>query len=275
MTLYNSIGQGYNQTRQSDPRIVDKLIDLLDLPVGKTIADIGAGTGNYSNAIADRGYKVVAIEPSVTMKNQAQPHQDVTWVTAAAESIPLDDNTVDGAIVMLALHHFENIATGIKEIDRIVAKGNIVIFAFEQNKIADFWLTDYFPYFIEDTQQRDSVSRGFLGTSRAQKTFPSTKAIANQINQITQKQVEILPFLLPPDLIDNFAAAGWCQPELYLNDAVRNGISTFSKMPIDLLETGINNLTADLDRGVWLEKYGQIKQQHSYDAGYRILIAKC
>ena len=258
MTLYNTIGKGYNHSRQSDPRIVDKLISLLDLRVGKTIADVGAGTGNYSNAIADRGYKVIAIEPSVTMQSQAQSHQDVTWVTAAAESIPLDNDTVDGAIVMLALHHFKNIAVGIREINRIVAEGKIVIFAFEQDKIADFWLTDYFPYFIKDTRQ----------------TFPSTKAIASQIKQITQKQVEIIPFLLPSDLQDNFAAAGWYKPEIYLNDAVRNGISTFSKMSAEELETGINNLTADLNSGVWLEKYGKIKQQQNYDAGYRIMIAK-
>ena len=256
MTLYNSIGKEYNQTRQPDSRIVDRLIDLLDLPVGKMIADIGAGTGNYSNAIADRGYKVVAIEPSATMQAQAQPHKDVTWVSAVAESIPLADNTVDGAIVMLALHHFQDIALGIREIDRIVAGGNIVIFAFEQNKIPNFWLTDYFPYFIQDTLQ----------------TFPSTKAIARQIERITRRQVEIIPFLLPPDLSDKFAAAGWQKPEIYLDAAVRNGISSFAKMPHEELETGINKLRNDLKTGVWLEKYGQLKQQSSYDAGYRIFV---
>ena len=35
--LYNSIGQDYNRTRQADARIVDRLISLLDLPVGSTI----------------------------------------------------------------------------------------------------------------------------------------------------------------------------------------------------------------------------------------------
>jgi ubiquinone/menaquinone biosynthesis C-methylase UbiE len=54
MTLYDSIGKNYNSTRQSDKRIVNKLISLLNLPIGSTIADIGAGTGNYSNAIAKR-----------------------------------------------------------------------------------------------------------------------------------------------------------------------------------------------------------------------------
>ncbi len=258
MTLYNAIGQGYNQTRKPDARIVDRLLELLDLPVGKTIADIGAGTGNYSNAIGDRGYKIIAIEPSSTMQKQALPHHRVTWLQAVAESIPLADDTVDGAIIMLALHHFHNIAAGIREINRIVAAGKIVIFAFEQHKIPDFWLTDYFPYFIQDTLD----------------TFPSTSEISQQINQITQRKVTVIPFLLPPNLSDNFAAAGWQKPELYLDDSIRNGISTFSKMPQNLLKTGINKLIADLGNGTWLDKYGYLKQQQTYDAGYRILLVE-
>ena len=61
MTLYNSIGREYNNTRQPDSRIVAKLFELLDLPRGKTIADVDAGTGNYSNTIADYDYKIMAI----------------------------------------------------------------------------------------------------------------------------------------------------------------------------------------------------------------------
>jgi ubiquinone/menaquinone biosynthesis C-methylase UbiE len=88
MTLYNFIGEDYNATRQADERIVAKLISLLDLPTGSTIADIGAGTGNYSNAIAQQGYQVIAIEPSELMQRQQKPHPDVSWITASAEQIP-------------------------------------------------------------------------------------------------------------------------------------------------------------------------------------------
>lgn len=258
MVLYNSIGQGYNRTRQADSRIVKRLVSLLDLPPGKIIADVGAGTGNYSMEIANCGYRVIAIEPSQTMQSQRQLHQDVTWVTAAAESIPLENNAVDGVVVMLALHHFHNIDAGIREINRICDTGKIVIFAFDQSKISDFWLTDYFPYFIQDTL----------------KTFPEPQAIADKIEQITHKQVDIIPFLLPADLKDLFAAAGWCKPEIYLDDSVRKGISTFSKMPREELEQGIEKLSGDISSGVWFEKYGQIKQSSHYDAGYRIFVTK-
>ncbi len=255
MTLYNSIGQGYNYSRKSDRRIVETLINFLDLPPGATIADVGAGTGNYSNAIAERGYQIIAIEPSTLMQSQAVVHPDVKWITATAEAIPLSDNSVDGAIIMLAMHHFSNIDLAISEVNRIVGDGNFVIFAFEQHKIPEFWLTDYFPYFIQDTL----------------KTFPTTEIIANKIAKITQKNVEIIPFLLPKDLTDLFAAAGWCKPEIYLNIEVQNGISSFAKMPPNQLEIGSKKLAADLKNGNWYQQYGEILNLESYDAGYRII----
>ena len=256
MILYNSIGEGYNHSRKPDPRIVKHLIDLLDLPLGSVIADIGAGTGNYSNAIADKEYSVIAIEPSSIMRSQAIEHPNVRWLNARAEEIPLPDNSVDGAIIVLALHHFSDRFSAITEINRIVGDGRIVIFAFEQKKIPSFWLTDYFPYFIRDTKD----------------TFPEAKIIAEEIRQITQKVVTIIPFPLPKDLTDLFAAAGWARPELYLDVRVRKGISSFAKMSREEKEKGIKQLEVDLNNGNWDEKYGELRNQESYDAGYRCLV---
>ena len=258
MVLYNSIGKGYNYSRKPDKRIVQYLINLLDLPSGSVIADIGAGTGNYSNSIAEKGYQVIAIEPSATMQAQAVYHPSVCWLSANAEKIPLPDNHVDGAIIILALHHFSDRLSGIREIKRIVGNGKIVILAFEQQKIPSFWLTDYFPYFIRDTKD----------------TFPEIEIIADEIRQITQKTVDIIDFLLPKNLTDLFAAAGWARPELYLDANVRKGISSFAKMPIEEQEKGIKQLTEDLNNGNWDKKYGKLRTQESYDAGYRFLVTR-
>lgn len=257
MTLYDTIGKDYNQTRQPDGRIVDELIGLLSLSKGSTIADVGAGTGNYSLAIAQKGYRVIAIEPSTVMQSQAQDHPNLSWIKAEAENIPLSDSTVDGVVVMLALHHFSNLEQGIREINRICS-GNMVIFAFEQDKIPDFWLANYFPYFIRDTKA----------------TFPSTQNIVRLIERVTNKQTQTIPFLLPADLRDLFAASGWCRPEIYLDDRVRHGISSFAKMPERELEEGLRKLSLDLRNGRWQEQYGYLLQQENYDAGYRIIFTK-
>ena len=151
------------------------------------------------------------------MRSQAIDHPNVRWLNARAEETPLPDNSVDGAIIVLALHHFSDRLSAITEINRIVGDGKIVIFAFEQNKIPSFWLTDYFPYFIQDTKDN----------------FPEIKIIADEIRQITAKFVEIIPFALPKDINDLFAAAGWARPELYLEAKIRNGISSFAKMSIE------------------------------------------
>ncbi len=59
--LFNKIGETYNKTRAADVRIISELIRLLGLQEGATIADIGAGTGNYSFALAKASYKIKAI----------------------------------------------------------------------------------------------------------------------------------------------------------------------------------------------------------------------
>jgi 16S rRNA A1518/A1519 N6-dimethyltransferase RsmA/KsgA/DIM1 with predicted DNA glycosylase/AP lyase activity len=69
MPVYDSIGQSYSKFRVPDPRIVDSVVNLLRLEPGSLVADIGAGTGNYSRAIADRGFFLYAVEPSSVMRS--------------------------------------------------------------------------------------------------------------------------------------------------------------------------------------------------------------
>jgi len=76
-TTYDSIGSNYNQNRTADHRVLAVIKELLELPSGSTIADVGAGTGNYSNALADLGYKLEAVEPSMEMRRQAIPNPRV------------------------------------------------------------------------------------------------------------------------------------------------------------------------------------------------------
>ena len=62
--IYDNIGDAYGQTRRADERIVQRIEDLLGLPGGSRILDVSAGSGNYSLALADRGFEVSALEPS-------------------------------------------------------------------------------------------------------------------------------------------------------------------------------------------------------------------
>ena len=70
---------------------------------------------------------------------------------------------------------------------------------------------------------------------------------------------------------DSFAAVGWARPELYLNSGIRSSISSFSKIEDHELNSGLSRLAEDLERGRWDRKYGHLREQSQYDAGYRFI----
>lgn len=89
---YDTIGFSSVSTRQADSRIVDTLVTLLGLPPGSAAADIGAGTGNCTRALAERSFRTEAVEPSAVTRGQAVNHPRVCWHEGAAERLPLADH---------------------------------------------------------------------------------------------------------------------------------------------------------------------------------------
>lgn len=253
MAFYDVIGKTYAQTRRSDPRITKKLLEILASSPASTIADIGAGTGSYASVLTEHGYRVFAIEPSETMRSQAIAHPAIEWMDAYVENLPLSDQSVDAAIIMLAFHHFPDYRQALNEMHRVVGNGQMIFFTYDPEMISSFWLTEYFPSFIRDVES----------------TFLPIPKLLEEIQSITDSVANVIPFPLPNDLSDSFAAVGWARPELYLDSDIRNGISSFSKIDDDELNSGLFRLSEDLERGWWDRKYGHLRQQSEYDVGYR------
>ncbi|EDX82393.1 Methyltransferase domain family [Synechococcus sp. PCC 7335] len=255
MTTYDAIGASYAQTRQSDPRIAHTLLRILELEEGAIVADIGAGTGSYASVLANYGCQVIAVEPSTVMRSQAIAQPNIQWVDAYAEALPLSDCSVSAAIVMLALHHFKDYQQALREIQRITGGRKVVLFTYDPDAITRFWLTQYFPSFVEDVQA----------------TFRPIEALRAEVETITAHPVRVEPFPLPYDLSDSFAAVGWGRPELYLDNSIRNGISSFAKLSDRELEQGLSKLRKDVGTGLWDERNGHLRKQSQYDAGYQFL----
>jgi ubiquinone/menaquinone biosynthesis C-methylase UbiE len=255
MILYDAIGKNYAQTRKSDRRIASALLNILSTSPASIIADIGAGTGSYSMVLAQNGYQVVAIEPSETMRNQATSHAAIQWIDASAEHLPLPDQSIDVAIVMLAFHHFRDYRQALREMHRVTRTGRIVLLTYDPAMIANFWLTRYFPSFISDVES----------------TFLPITTLTAEIQSTVNTNVNIAPFALPFDLADSFAAVGWARPELYLNRSIRNGISSFAKLDLPEVDEGLSRLQNNLESGQWDQNYGYLRNQAQCDVGYRFV----
>jgi ubiquinone/menaquinone biosynthesis C-methylase UbiE len=249
---YDQIGTTYTSTRAADPRIVARLVSLLSLPVDANIIDIGAGTGNYSQALAAEGFHVTAAEPSPIMRSQGKTHPRLTWTAACSEQLPFADGQFDGAVMTLCLHHFADWQKGMTEALRVSNNGPLAIFAFDIEHPSEFWLFDYFP-------DLGSIDKTLT---------PRIDELRSFVDQQPGLEFSLQSFPLPRDLIDHFAAADWAHPHRYLQKEFRNGISTFHQLDEKSLQKGLNTLQSDLDDGSWHRKYGQLLELEFCDRGY-------
>lgn len=249
--VYDQIGVAYNANRRADPRLVERIIALLDLPAGAVIADIGAGTGNYAAALAGQGFKVQAVEPSAEMRGQAEPHDGVTWIAGSAEAIPLPDASVDGIVIILALHHFASVPDAAQELARICPDGPMVVFTNDPRLAEPQWFADYFP-----------------------EIYKSDFAIFPPLNEGVASMgggASVHAFPLPHDFADRNMLSGWNRPETYLDEQVRQNTSGFALADAGVVKIRIAKLEQDLQSGEWDRKHRALRTRNEFDAGFRLL----
>ncbi|MFB5663140.1 class I SAM-dependent methyltransferase [Alteribacillus sp. HJP-4] len=256
---YDLIGKTYNQTRRPDKRIVKTILEKLDLDPPATVVEVGAGTGNYSFELAENGFNVLAVEPSKVMTDQTTAHPDITWVSGVAEDIPLGDVVADAVVCILATHHFQDLEKSFCEMKRILKEnGKLVIFVADPRLCdRDCWLVDYFSPIFE----------------KAYKVYKPLNEVSYTLSKVLSNKVEIVPFLIPFDIEDQFFVSAWRKPELYLQSTFRAGVSPLANAPTELLSPILEKLEFDLKIGQWEKKYGHYLEQDFYEGGYRFLVS--
>lgn len=99
------------------------LRETLRLGPGKTVADLGAGTGKFTRLLAATGAAVTAIEPVEAMRVRlAVSLPGVTALAGSAEAIPLPEGSLDALVCAQAFHWFSTPAA-LAEIRRVLKVG--------------------------------------------------------------------------------------------------------------------------------------------------------
>lgn len=238
---YDTIAPEYVNYRVPDVRI-DAAIRA-HITQGEKILNVGAGLGAYEPQDCD----VTAIEPSLEMIARRASIK-AKALQGSAEHLPFDDDSFDASLAILTIHHWQDIHRGLRELKR-VTRGKIIILTWS-GEYGDFWLPDYLPEIASIDKE----------------LFPSIDQLSRMLGDRTHSEV----LEIPHDCTDGFMCAYWRRPEMYLIPAVRQAISTFSR--VSDTSSGLNCLRRDIEFGHWHQQYASLLEKTSLDCGYRLVI---
>jgi len=95
---------------------------------GEHIVDIGAGPGFLAAEMAAEGARVVAVDPSASMRELARARGvDFAIEDGSAEALPLPDGSVDAAVATQVLEYVPDVAGALAEIRRVLRPGGRVL----------------------------------------------------------------------------------------------------------------------------------------------------
>jgi len=176
-------------------------------------------------------------------------------IRGGAYPLPLEDRSVDAAMAILTVHHWdEDRERGVGEMRR-VARGPVVILTFDPEVSARMWLiADYLPEIAELDRR----------------TCPTPETIAGWLGG----EVDIQEVPIARDTPDWSLSSFWAHPDRVLDAQARKSTSGFARMPPEIVERVVEAVERDLHDGAWDARHGHLRELDEYDAGLRLLVSE-
>ncbi len=103
------------------------------LPEGWTVGDLGCGTGHVAEALAPFAAQVIAVDDSPAMLDAARARltgfENVEVRGGDLASLPIEDRSLDAAVLFLVLHYLIEPARVIAEVARVLRPGGRLLIA--------------------------------------------------------------------------------------------------------------------------------------------------
>jgi hypothetical protein len=154
-------------------------------------------------------------------------------------------------MAMITIHQWADTEQGLNELRR-VSRGPVVVLTFDGDALPAFWLNDYVPEMIAAERAR----------------YPDVHAVAELIGGT----VHSVP--IPLDCTDGFSEAFYGRPEALLDPNVRRAQSAWAFAPAGSNEHGLARLRAELESGVWDERFGEHRRRLEYSGSLRLIAGR-
>jgi ArsR family transcriptional regulator len=131
--FFDSIAEDWEKLKREIIGNVDlnRLI-LENVPDSDTAVDLGCGTGDLLEALKEKANRVIGVEKSPRMLDAARrrfagPGNNFDLRMGELEHLPLREGEADLAVISMVLHHLPEPAKALREVHRVLKKGNAFI----------------------------------------------------------------------------------------------------------------------------------------------------
>jgi SAM-dependent methyltransferase len=128
-------------TPQANARLIEAFARLSGLPRGVLVADLGCGSGVFTELLRRCGYASVGLDisPKLVALGRGK-YPGLELIEGDAENLPFASESLDGVLLSGLLHHFPDPSRLIAETRRVLKHGGRFV-SFDPNRMNPFmWL---------------------------------------------------------------------------------------------------------------------------------------
>jgi ubiquinone/menaquinone biosynthesis C-methylase UbiE len=125
-------------TPETNVRLISTCMRLAGAKPGARIADLGCGSGVFTDLLSKQGYKATGLDisPKLIALGQAK-YPDVEFHVGDVEHLPFADGSMDGILLSGLVHHLPDPSRCAAEAFRVLKKGGSFV-AFDPNRMNPF-----------------------------------------------------------------------------------------------------------------------------------------
>ncbi|HEV8467106.1 MAG TPA: class I SAM-dependent methyltransferase [Pseudolabrys sp.] len=128
-------------TPQANEALIAAFVRLSGLPAEARVADLGCGSGAFTELLRRRGYQSIGLDISpklVALGRRKYPGLEL--IEGDAENLPFESASLDGVLLSGLVHHFPDPRRLAGEVKRVLRNGGRFV-AFDPNRMNPFmWL---------------------------------------------------------------------------------------------------------------------------------------
>jgi methionine biosynthesis protein MetW len=219
---YTGISKIYDDYRSYSDDLIKRIIQLGRIARGKSVLDLGCGTGNVASRIKnDIDTFVVGVDISPDMLKVARSKSlEVVRADLDKQQLPFRDGSFDAVIVAYVIHQIKNLDFILSECHRVLRDGVLLLLTSSHKQIEDQHpiIKNFFPSYTDIDKGR----------------FPDIDRIDSLLESIRFKEIrheEVTVANIPID-------------HEYLQKVKNKYVSTYHLIPESEFQNGIARLEA-------------------------------